>query len=527
MFNLIFNKKKFKKILLSINKILESFFAELNRSKFQSNKKTSIKKRIIHLDNIIESFFDKFKNFGKFNQSKKKPYYVNKKIGVLITTVVFLFFSYFFIPAFYNKNEIQKSLINQISNKYDIKIKFNEKIKYGLFPKPFFYTKNLNIIVDDKVLGKSGYTKFHISYNNFFLPRKLEVKDLVFQNNEFNTNINNLNFFNKTLKKLKTQNKVVFIKNKLFFRDMDQDLLFLSKLKKIDYFYDNTNQLQKLNSELEIFNVPFNLKVSRNYNEKKKLIKLSSRKIRLNTETSVEHNEEKIKGFFEITFFNKKNLFNYKIENEKLYFLSKDKNFNGLLNFKPFYFSSDLNFDYVSQKKVFNNESLILELLNTDLLYNPNLNAVFNVNINKIEKFEYFKDLNLRIAFGDRRIIANNFDVKWNESVSLRSQDIEFLNERNEKKLIGEIKFDFNDVEKFFRYFQIKRNYRNVFNQIKADFVYDFNEGKIFINNIEVDNKSNKKVNLFIEEYNKKKKNLFNKVTFRNFVKDFFKVYAG
>ena len=527
MFNLNFYKKKFKKILLSINKILESFFAELNRSKFQSNKQPSLKKKIIHLDNTIESFFDKFKNFGKFNQSKKKPYYIDKKIGILITTSVFLFFSYFFIPAFYNKSEIQKSLANQILNKYDINIKFNEKIKYGLFPKPFFYTKNLNIIFDDEVLGKSGYTKFYISYNNFFLPRKLEIKDLVFQNNEFNTDINNLDFFNKTLKNLKTQNKVVFKKNKLFFRDMDQDLLFLSKLKKIDYFYDNTNQLQRLNSELEIFNTPFNLKVSRNYNEKKKLIKLSSKKIRLITETSVEHDEEKIKGFFEIIFFNKKNLFNYKIENEKLYFLSKDKNFNGLLNFKPFYFSSDLNFDYVSQKKVFNNESLILDLLNTDLLYNPNLNAVFNININKIEKFEYFKDLNLRIVFGDRRIIANNFDVKWNESVSLRSQDIEFLNERNEKKLIGEIKFDFNDVEKFFRYFQIKRNYRNVFKQIKADFVYDFNEGKIFINNIDVDNKSNKKVNLFIEEYNKKKKNLFNKVTFRNFVKDFFKVYAG
>ena len=95
------------------------------------------------------------------------------------------------------------------------------------------------------------------------------------------------------------------------------------------------------------------------------------------------------------------------------------------------------------------------------------------------------------------------------------------------KKFIGEIIFDFNDVEKFFRYFQIKRNYRNVFNQIKTDFVYDLNKDKIFLNNVVVDNKSNKKINLFIEEYNKKEKNLFNKVTFRNFVKDFFKIYAG
>ena len=44
--------------------------------------------------------------------------------------------------------------------------------------------------------------------------------------------------------------------------------------------------------------------------------------------------------------------------------------------------------------------------------------------------------------------------MEW--AVSLISKDIEFLNEKNEKKLVGEIIFDFNDVEKFFRYFRLK-----------------------------------------------------------------------
>jgi len=527
MFNLSFYKKKLKKILLPINKIIESFFTQLNRSKSQSYKQTSIKKRIVSLDNRIENFFDKFKNFNKFNQNRKKSYNLSSKTGVLISIIVLTFFSYFFIPAFYNKNEIKKLLVDQTLETYDINIRFNEKIKYGLFPKPFFYTKNLNIIFEEEIFGKTGYTKFYISFNNFFSYKKLKIKNLVFQKTEFNANSSNLNFFNKILKNLKIHNEVVFKKNRLFFRDQNQDLLFLSKIKKINFFYDSKNQLQKAKSKLEIFNVPFKLSVSRDANNKKKLIKVSSRKIRLNTETSIEHNDKDMIGYLDILFFNKKNSFQYKIKNDALNFLSKDKNFSGLLNFKPFYFSSNLNFDYVSQKKIFNNESLILDFLNTDLLYNPNLNAVFDININKIEKFEYFKDFNSRIAFGDGRIKVNNFYLKWNKSVTLRSEDIEFLNERNEKKLIGEIIFDFNDVEKFFRYFQIKRNYRNVFNQIKTDFVYDFNKDKIFLNNIVVDNKSNKKINLFIEEYNKKEKNLFNKVTFRNFVKDFFKIYAG
>ncbi len=351
MFNLSFYKKKLKKILLSINKIIGSFFNEIDRSKSHSNKQTALKKKIVHLDNRIESFFDRFRNLKKFNQSKNNLHHLDSKLSVFIALTVLLFFSYFFIPAFYNKDEIKKLLTDQISTQYDININFNDKIKYGLFPQPYFYTKNLNIIFEDEILGKSNFVKFYISFNNFFSLKKLVVKDLVFKNTEFNTNSNNLSFFNKTLKNLEIQNKISFKKNKLFFRDKNEELLFLSKIKKIIFFHDDTNQLQKINSEFEIFNIPFKFNANRNDYDKKKLLKLSSRKIQLNTEISIEHKGKDINGYFDILFFNKRNSFIYTIKNKTLNFLSKDKNFNGSLNFKPFYFNSDLNFDYVSQKK--------------------------------------------------------------------------------------------------------------------------------------------------------------------------------
>ena len=132
MFNLSFYKKKLKKILLSINKILGSFFTELQRSKSNSDRQLPLKKKIIHLDNRIEGFFDKFKNFRKFNQNKKKLHFLHSKLGASIALIVLLFFSYFFIPAFYNKDQIKKLLTDQISNQYDIDIKFNKKIIYTL-----------------------------------------------------------------------------------------------------------------------------------------------------------------------------------------------------------------------------------------------------------------------------------------------------------------------------------------------------------------------------------------------------------
>ena len=94
MINLNFYKKKLKKILLPINKIIESFFTEIDRSKSQSNRLLPFKKKIIHLDNKIESFFDKFKNLKKFNQNKKKIYYLDSKLSGSIALIVLLFFSY-------------------------------------------------------------------------------------------------------------------------------------------------------------------------------------------------------------------------------------------------------------------------------------------------------------------------------------------------------------------------------------------------------------------------------------------------
>ena len=527
MFNLNFYKKKFRRLLLSINKILDSFFNELERSKSQKNKREPIKKKLFNLDHKIESFFNKFKEIKKYNQNKKKLSFFKNKTVLSVTITFLLFVSYFSMPVFYNQDETRSFLKNQILNRYEINIKFNEKVNYGLLPKPFFYTKNLDIIHQDKILANSTYAKFYISFNNLFSFKKLNIKDVIFQDSEFNVNANNINFFKKTLKNSEVVDRFFFKESKFFYKDEDDELLFLSKIDRLKFFYDDKNDLQKVKSAFEIFNIPFKLDISKNTENNDKNIKLISKKIRLDIESSIEHIDNETYGFLNIDLFNKNNSFKYVIKNEKLNFLTDDENFSGDLNFKPFYFSTNLNFDYISQKKIFQSESLILDLLDSELLNNPNLSSIINIKVNKIDKFEYLTDFILEIQLDNGKIFMSNFYAKWNKSVLIKSDDIEFANDKNGKKLIGEILFDFNDVEKFFRYFQIKRNYRNVFGEIRADFVYDFTQDKLIFNNLKIDNKSNQVLEKFLEDYNKKNKNLFNKVTFRNFVKEFFQTYAG
>ena len=527
MFNLSFYKKKLKKLLLQINRNIESFFTELDRSKTHSNKQIPIKKKIFQIDSRIESFFDKFKNLRKFNHSKKKLYYLNNKIAISITCLVLLFFSYFLIPAFYNEEKIKTSLINQISDRHDIKIEFNEKVKYGLFPKPFFYTKNLDIKYKEKVIANSGYVKFYISFKNFFLSEKILPKNLIFQNTEFDIKSNNINFFLKAFNSSEKENQFIFKKSKFFYKDQNDDLLFLSKIDNFTFFYDDVNNFQRVKSNFEVFNIPFKLDISKSEMNKNKNIKLSSKKIRLDIETSIEYDETKMSGFFDVASINKRNLFTYIIKGNSLYFSSSKKDFKGEVNFKPFYLSTDLNFNYINKKKIFQSESLLLDLIDSELLNNPNLNASINITIDKIDKFEYLQNFFSKIHLGDGKILIKNFNTQWNDSVSIKSNEIEFLNDIDGKKLIGEIIFNFDDIEKFFRYFQIKRNYRNVFDEIRLDFVYDLTLDKLIMNNVKIDDKSFKKTEKFLNEYNKIKNNSFNKVTIKNFIKDFFQIYAG
>ena len=527
MFNLNFYKKKFRKLLLSINKIIGSFFEELTRSKYPKNKRAPIKKNFIRLDQKIESFFDKFKEFKKYNQNKKIYNIFESKKSFVFIIIFLLTSSYFILPSFYNEDEIKILLKNQISDKYKLDIKFNDKIKYNVLPKPYFYTKNLDIIHRDKILGNSDYVKFYISLSNFFSIKKTRINDLVFKNTEFQIDSNNIDFFRKTLNSPEKENKVFFKKSKFFYKDLDGELLFLSKIDIIKFFYDEKNEIQKVKSVFDIFNIPFKLDVSKNIYDRNKKFILKSKKIRLNIETTIEQEEKDINGVFDVELLNKTNSFQYSLKDETLNFLSKDKNFRGQLNLKPFYFSSDLNFSYISRKKILKNDTLIIDLIDSELLNNSNLNAVVNVNIDRIDKFEYLTDFILEIQLADGRIFMSNFDVDWNESLSIKSNDIEFVNDINGKKLIGEISFNFNDVERFFRYFQIKRNYRNVFKEIKADFIYDITEDRLVLNNIKIDNVSNQMLEKLLDQYNSGNKNLLNKVIFRNFVKKFFQTYAG
>ena len=126
----------------------------------------TIKKQILSINNSIESYFNKLKYF----KSNYKKILLNKEYRVFwgIGVVALLTLTYFLMPTFYNKNYIQSEIKNQIFKNYNINLKFNDEINYGLLPKPHFYTKNLSIVKNGKEIGNTEILKVFIGLKNLF-----------------------------------------------------------------------------------------------------------------------------------------------------------------------------------------------------------------------------------------------------------------------------------------------------------------------------------------------------------------------
>ena len=67
---------------------------------------------------------------------------------------------------------------------------------------------------------------------------------------------------------------------------------------------------------------------------------------------------------------------------------------------------------------------------------------------------------------------------------------------------------------------------RKKLKKIEVDFVYNFNRNKFQFDNIKIDKNSYENVDIFIDNYNSSEK-IFNKIIFKNFVKEFINNYSG
>ena len=485
-----------------------------------------ISKQILSINNLLESYFNSLRRF--ILDAKRLRFDRNNKVFLVIVSIVFLTLVYFLIPTAYNKEIIQKEIKNQIFQKYNVVVKFNNEIQYNFFPKPHFSSKNLFILNDKKKIGEIKNFKIFVDFKNFFKFNKIQTQDVIIDKADFNIKKSDLSFFINFLKIEPNKNKIKIKRSNLFFTNKDGEVLFINQINNIDFYYDLKNLKNILLSKGKVFNIPYKLKVGNDKLNKILDFELISKKLVLKIENQTDYNLKKNTGNFKISFKNKSNIFNYQLNKKTLNIFLKDANktFKGQIEFKPFYLVSNYSYESFRIKDLINNPFFI-EILRSQILNNKNLNALINFNVRNVYDFDRFSDLSLKLKIEEGNYDFSNSNIIWKENVKIFFSDA-YLNFEKEKiNLNGKTSFDVKNKDEFYKFFQIKKDLRKDIGKIELDFNYDFNEEKITFDNLRIDNKSNKKIEEIISNFNSSNKNFLNKITFKNFVNDILVAYFG
>ena len=485
-----------------------------------------ISKQISSINNLLENYFNSLRRF--ILDAKRLRFDKNNKVFLIIVSTIFLTLVYFLIPTAYNKELIQKEIKNQIYQKYNIVVKFDNGIQYNFFPKPHFSSKNLFILNDQRKIGDVKNFKIFINFKNFFKFNQIQTQDVVLDKVDFNIKKSDLSFFTNLLKTEPNRDKIKIRRSNIFFTNKDNEVLFINQINDSQFYYDLKNLKNVLVSKSKVFNVPYKLIIGNDKLNEILDFELVSKKLVLKIENETDYKKKNDTGNLKISFKNKNNTFEYQINKNTLDIISKDNNkiFKGLIEFKPFYLVSNFKYQTFRIKDLIENP-FFMEILKSQILNNKNLNALINFDVKNVYDFDRFSDLSLKLKIEEGNYNFSNSNIIWKENVNVGFSD-SFLNfDRGKINLNGRTSFDVKNQDEFYKFFQIKKDLRKNIKKIELDFNYDFNEEKITFDNLRIDNKSNKKIEEIISNFNSNSKKFFNKVTFKNFVNDILAAYFG
>ena len=418
-----------------------------------------LKQRFVSINILLESYFSKLNLFKTY--SKKNNFLANNRVFFGLSAVVILTLSYFLLPTLYNKDIAQVEIKNQIFKKYNIDVKFNEKIRYGLIPKPHFTSKNLSILNDEREIGLVENFKAFIDFGNLFSIENLEINDLILNKTDFSLNKKDLFFFEKLLKMEPNENQIIFKKSNIFFKDSNGDLLFLNKIDNSKFYFDSYNLENVLVSKNEIFNIPYIINLKNNKFQKNFSIKFNSKKIRLNVESNTNYENLTKKGELDLLFVNNSESLFYEISKNSFNFSSTDnKKFNGYFDFKPFYLEATINYEGISAKDILKNDSILVELFKSQIFNNENLNVNIDLNAKNITNIDYLNNLKLKLNLDQGKIAFSKSSIMWKDDLEINLKEGLLNYDQNEIFLIGKLIINANNIDNFYKSFQIKKIHR-------------------------------------------------------------------
>ena len=181
----------------------------------------------------------------------------------------------------------------------------------------------------------------------------------------------------------------------------------------------------------------------------------------------------------------------------------------------------------IDLSSLFNSNALLAELLKSEILNNINLNFNLNINANKFKKYQDFEDIFLNSKIKEGLIDIDNTKFDWKNYAKLEISDSLIHVKDSELILDGKLAIIIKDFQEIYKTLLTPKNYRTKIEMIDLNFIYNFDQKILKLNDIRVDSVMNKNVNNILKNLTLKSDKLQNKIYFKNMINKAIKSYAG
>ncbi len=400
---------------------------------------------------------------------------------VIIFFIIFFGTAIFFsVPTFYDYKKYNQQIEKTINKEFKINLHNLEDISFRFIPSPHLLIKKAELKInenEESSISSLKNIKVFISITDLYKDEIFKIEKI--EVSKANLYLNKLSFKNfvSNLKK-NIVNNFIIKRSTLFFKDANDDIILISKIKNFDYEIDFVNNKKTLDIDGNIFDSEFSLKYFIDYEFSNiQNISLEVKSPNINFENKlVEDSYSKNKsqqGSLKINFLNQKNIIKYNIEDYLISFKNEERkndNFelNGSINFKPLDFVLDLD---IKKTNLHNLENLLYLIYQNNNLRFQNLSGIVNFNLVNFDH-KVIKKVSLKLKFEDSKLFADKKLIYLDNFAILEINDYKYL-ENADQILQMSIKLNILNKEKFNRFlFNFKKN------RIMSDnlyFTYQYN----------------------------------------------------
>ena len=435
-----------------------------------------LKKINLTINNLLKNYLNKL-NFNNLTNIAR-----SNKVFLFFVALIILLLSYLSIPHIYNKNEIKKELTRQLLDKFNTNFIFSKNINYKFFPRPQFTIENSSIIDNHVEISDIKKLTIYISLDKLFSLKNITIKDVILENANFNFDKKNYDFFLKLLDNSFFENSLKIKDSNIFYRNSENEVLFINKIQKLKYYYDS-NELKNIAFfQNEIFNLPYSIELFNDKKENKYYSKFNLNFFKLQIENVINYNFESKIGSSQIISNKNKSIVTYEISKNffKFNFFDKLENptffYKGDFNFSPFYSSFEGNTEKLNLNYFFKSNSIITQLLKTEILNNKNIDFKLNIDAKNIHNNFNFKKLNIKSKIQDGLIDFDNTIFHWKNIADFKLIESLIYVKDGELVLDGKLIINIIDYNEIYKFLLTPRNYRNKIKKIEFSFTYNFDQ---------------------------------------------------